>query len=107
LDPLRQSALLFVGIFTYICIIDKNVPQWLYLKFIAIPGIALMRLVWWVRLYPRLQWDRFQLFLRMRRKPSVTGGVGVSERHLKMAKQLMEELQNGQTSSGRDDGDLQ
>lgn len=60
----------------------------------------------WVRLYPRLQWDRLQLFLRLRRKHSVTGGVQVSERHLKMAKQLLDELQNDNQSrpaAGADD----
>ncbi len=93
-DPVLQSIILVLFITGFICYLDRNVLDFLYLVFVSLPMLGLMRLVWWIRLYPRLQWDRLQLFLRFRRKNTVTGGVQVSERHLKMARQLMEELQN-------------
>lgn len=94
-SPVVQSIVLTLAIIGLVCYLDRNVLDFLYLVFISLPMIGLMRVVWWFRLYPRLQLDRLQLFLRFQSKKSVTSGVQVSERHLKMARQLMEELQDG------------
>lgn len=97
-SPIVQSIILTIAIIAVVCYIDRNVLHFLYLVFISLPALGFMRVVMWVRLYPRLQWDRLQLFLRLRRKHPVTGGAQVSKRHLKMAKQLLDELQNGNQS---------
>lgn len=108
-NPIVQSLVLTITIIALICYLDRNVLHFLYLVFISLPVLGFMRVVMWVRLYPRLQWDRLQLFLRFRRKDSVTGGVQVSERHLKMARQLIEELQSesGQRATGGADDSVQ
>ncbi len=94
MNPLYQGILTTTAIFIYICYVDKNVPEWLFLVFVRVPALYLARLYWWVRLYPRLQADRFQLLMRMRRKPkdSLSGGSHISDRHLRMAKELMEQI---------------
>ena len=108
-NPVLQSILLTFAIIGIICYLDRNVQDFLYLVFVSLPFLGLMRAAMWIRLYPRLQWDRLQLFLRFRRKDSVTGGVQVSERHLKMARQLIEELQSesGQGATGGADDSVQ
>lgn len=105
-NPVSQSIVLTLAIIGFICYIDRNVLDFLQLVFVTLPVLGFMRIVMWVRLYPRLQWDRFQLLLRFKRKNHVTGGAKVSERHLKMAKQLMKELEHGSgqgAAGGADD----
>lgn len=97
MDPVAQSLLITFGIVAYICYLDRNVLDFLYLAIILVPLVALGRVVLWLRLYPRLQIDRFQLSLRLKRKDSVTKSSQISDRHLRMARELMEQLNADQT----------
>ena len=97
MDPLAQSLLITFGIVADVCYVDRNVLDFLYLVLIMVPLVALGKAFWWIRLYPRLQLDRFQLSLRLKRNGSVTRSPQISDLHLRMAKELMEQLSEDQT----------
>lgn len=94
---LTQFSFAALGVLAYICLLDRNVVDWLYLCIIVIPLLSIRRWFWWLRLYPRLQMDRLHLFLRFKRKDSVTESTQISDRHLRMAKEIMEQLNDNRS----------